>query len=762
MQRRFLSQLRNQWWGVPLILPALLMPLAGMLSPVVLAGHHEVYLLYLPLTLCYAFLFTYDWKALPGLLVALLLRYYLQSEGDLLQSAAIVGVFMFSLIFSWGGYRWNTQRHWLIAFDTIATARQRFIWTTLIGSVLFILGNLIFSALGLFAEGTGMILVDPVTLHTLINFQALLMASLACKHFCYYLIRSIRQPRFARRLWRKIQLTLQDVSGKELWIWFFCTAFLCTLLASPLLNITSLFTSDYSLSLVMFLMLYSAVRFGAQFTSISWAIVLLFLCQFHDGFIRHVEFEHQLAVVSSILTIFSLMVLVAAVLNARQRYLYKKSREISFIDPLLGLPNLRALTRDVAQHSQSTLCFLLLPSLEVVNRNYGLQASMTYKQKLAEALFADMLPGEAVYQFPAEALILRLNYESGEQRLQQIAQRLQTFCFNWDELPLNTVAGIGYCVVRPPVEDFYHLLGHLNAAAERSLYSGRPQNALVGASPASGEIKRKLAALHTLQQALEENDFLLQLQPVAGMRREHFYAVQVLLKAPQGEGEPIALNQHSGYSAIIHEFGLACQIDLWVLEQVCRFIQKQNADLPGMRFAVGLFFSTWCSASLVTVIRDLLRQYQIEPFQLMLEVVETARLEETASFTTNINELRRLGCYVIRGRFAIGGDYHTDLRTINTDMLRIDTDLVRNVLDSDLDYQLIGLCCQIARMRRIATVAEAVDSKATWQALQELGVDYVQGAYVGQAMPMNALPETDRLASLPTRPAATEPEPLVG
>ena len=69
-----LRRFRRSWWGMPLWLALLLMPLSGSLSVRLSLPDGPVYLLFLPITLTVALLMVFDWAALPGITLALLWR----------------------------------------------------------------------------------------------------------------------------------------------------------------------------------------------------------------------------------------------------------------------------------------------------------------------------------------------------------------------------------------------------------------------------------------------------------------------------------------------------------------------------------------------------------------------------------------------------------------------------------------------------------------------------------------------------------------
>jgi EAL domain-containing protein (putative c-di-GMP-specific phosphodiesterase class I) len=73
------------------------------------------------------------------------------------------------------------------------------------------------------------------------------------------------------------------------------------------------------------------------------------------------------------------------------------------------------------------------------------------------------------------------------------------------------------------------------------------------------------------------------------------------------------------------------------------------------------------------------------------------------------------------------------------DMLKIDGSFVRDMLTSAVDFQVIASICKVARMKRLTIVAEYVESMEQLVALKGVGVDYMQGYFVGEPQPLVTL-----------------------
>jgi GGDEF domain-containing protein len=98
-----------------------------------------------------------------------------------------------------------------------------------------------------------------------------------------------------------------------------------------------------------------------------------------------------------------------AMLATQQRLIHARVRRMAFLDPVVHMPNLRALSRSLDSSMWSVLCFLRIPELELLGRHYGVMLRIQYKQKLAEHLGDLLQPNEAVHHLAGHDLVLRLN-----------------------------------------------------------------------------------------------------------------------------------------------------------------------------------------------------------------------------------------------------------------------------------------------------------------------------------------------------------------
>ena len=677
----------------------------------------------------------FGFAALPGILLALFLRYY--PDTSVFETIAVICHFIVPLIISWGGYRVFAPRRNMVAYGDIRLMSQRIFWQVLCPSTLFLVLFQFAVYLGIYESRQSLAGLNPLSIHTLINYQGLLVGGLTGVPLSYLLIRVIRHPRYLKRLASQIRAQIdKKVTVAEFILWGAALASLLCLLLFPMSDNSSIFSTNYTLSLLMPLMLWGSMRFGYKLISIVWTPVLMVAIHYFYRYIPLGQgYDVQLAITSSSYLVFSFVVIYMAMLATRQREITRHASRLAFLDPMVHMPNLRALSRSLAKSPWSALCMLRVPELEVLGRNYGVLLRIQYKQKLAEWLNGSLQQNECVYQLSGHDLAIRLNTESHAARIEALDEHIKQFRFIWDGMPLQPQVGISYCCVRSPVNHLYLLLGELSIIADLSLSTNHPESLQQrGAANLQRSLKDKVAMMNRLQRALDHNEFQLVAQRVQGIRGDHYH--EILLRMQSENGALIAPDK---FLPVAQEFGLSSRVDLWVLERTLQFMAEHRDRLRGKRFAINLSPSTLCRSHFPVEVHRLLKKYSIEAWQLIFEITECSGFGSADLLNQIVKQLQKMGCRIAIDDFGTGYASYARLKSVDADILKIDGSFIRNIADNSLDYQIVASICHLARMKKMLVVAEFVESEAIRSAVDSLGIDYLQGYLIGKPEALETL-----------------------
>lgn len=726
---------KNKWWLLPLILPVVLLPLAVMGNVYSHMDGMRIVLFYLPPALMASLLVIFGWGAIPGIVAALLLH-YLPMRGA---TDAFVSVFHYlvPLTISYGGYRIFAPYRNKVIFGTTHLTAIRMFWLVFCNSSLFLFFYQIAIFFSFYDSQVNLLGVNPFTVSTLINYQGLLVGSLTGLPVFYMLIRIIRNPPYLRALFSQMHLQFDPkIRRGEIALWLMLVVLLVVLLLVPSQETGTIFNTNYTFTLLLPVMIWGAMRFGYLFIIITWTLMMLLLSHYYYRYLpHHSGYDLQLAITSSCYAVFSLTIFVMAIVTTRQRMIYEKVQRMAFIDPVLQMPNLRALSRDLQHHAGSVLCLLRFPELELLGRNYGVLVRINYKQQLSTWLRDVLRPQEETYHLSGHELALRLVGETDVDRIDAIEQRILAFRFLWDGMPLQLQAGISYCYIRNPVSHLPLMLGELSAMADFSLNTHHPESLqLQGSRHIQRAIKDKVEMMNRLQHALDEGRFELLAQPIQGIRGDRYY--EVLVRMLGDDGLRIMPDD---FLPIAHEFGLSSRIDLWVIEQTLRFVQRQRERMPGLRLAINLSPASVCRTQLPGEVKQLLKRYSIEPWQLVFEVTESPSMTNVEQANQTLRILQFMGCRVAIDDFGTGYASYARLKEMHADIMKIDGSFIRNILSSSLDYQIVESLCQLARMKKMQVVAEYVETEEVREAVTRLGIDYMQGYLIGSPQPLESI-----------------------
>ncbi|RSK63806.1 EAL domain-containing protein [Enterobacter huaxiensis] len=732
-----LTRNKDRWWALPLILPVALLPVISLANTLTLLGDGIAALYYLPLSFLLSLMMFFGVEALPGIVLSLFFRYY-PSVG-MFETVAGIMHFIIPLVLSWGGYRVFAPRRNMTAYGDIRLMGQRIFWQAFCPATLFLVLFQFAVYLGVYESRQSLAGLNPMNIRTLINYQALLVSGLTGVPLSYLLIRVVRHPRYIRSLISQIRAQVdKKVSAVEFLVWFIALGGMLSLLLLPMNENSSIFSTNYTLSLLMPVMLWGAMRFGYKLMSIIWTPVLLVSIHYFYRYIPvNQGYDIQLAITSSSYLVFSFVVIYLSMLATRQRAVNIRSRRLALLDPVVHMPNLRALSRDLAKNPWSALCLLRIPELEVLGRNYGVLLRIQYKQQLAQWINGTLQPNERVYHLTGYDLAVRLNAESHQQRIDTLDEHIKQFRFVWDGMPLQPQVGLSYCYVRSPVNHLYLVLGELGVIADLSLSTNHPENLQQrGAVHLQRSLKDKVAMMSRLQTALEQNAFTLMIQPIRGLRGDSYH--EVLLRMPDMKGVLISPDQ---FLPVAQEFGLSSRVDLWVIERTLSFLAEHRQRLPGQRFAINLAPSTVCRAQLPLDVSRLLTKYGIEAWQLIFEVTESTTFGNAELAVQTLRQLQKMGVRIAIDDFGTGYASYARLKSVDADILKIDGSFIRNIVSNSLDYQIVASICHLARMKKMLVVAEYVETEEIRSAVHALGIDYIQGYLVGMPVEMETLLE---------------------
>lgn len=243
---------------------------------------------------------------------------------------------------------------------------------------------------------------------------------------------------------------------------------------------------------------------------------------------------------------------------------------------------------------------------------------------------------------------------------------------------------------------------------------------------------------HTLKESarfamiVRERAFEVHFQPIVDLRTRVVQHHEVLARFASGDT--------AGMIRMAEELDMIRAFDLAVLEKALRALQKPGAGLVKLAINVS-------GASLVDddYVEALLKRTSLKPDdrrRLMVEVTETAALEDIGAVGARLKRLRDAGIKLCIDDFGSGAASYEYLRRLPVDVVKLDGQLTRSIEDERTRTMLAHLV-ELCRTLSVKIVAEQIETQAASDALAALGVDLGQGWLWAKAgpEPITVIPE---------------------
>lgn len=280
------------------------------------------------------------------------------------------------------------------------------------------------------------------------------------------------------------------------------------------------------------------------------------------------------------------------------------------------------------------------------------------------------------------------------------------------------------------------------AAAEDSLTSAKAQGpgGFASHKPNLQEIatrKNNLAVAEQLALALREDRLCLAFQPIVSASAPHscaFYECLARLVDRRGQLVPAAT-----FMPVAEKLGFVRLIDRRVLTLAMRAL----ASNEHLRLSINVSPQSLYDASWHEKFQRLTNQYPDAAHRLIVEITESAAIQEPESAAERIASISGRGCAIALDDFGAGYTSFRHFKTMRFDIVKIDGGFVRNITRSQDDQVFVRALAQLARHFEMLVVAEMVEDQASADLLATLGADCLQGYHFGkpELMPDTTLPE---------------------
>ncbi|HEY6898127.1 MAG TPA: EAL domain-containing protein [Rhodocyclaceae bacterium] len=424
-------------------------------------------------------------------------------------------------------------------------------------------------------------------------------------------------------------------------------------------------------------------------------------------------------------------------------------------DHLTGLPNrrmleeraLRATGNDRRRPQAMALLLLDLDRFKLVNDTLGHHVGDKLLIEVARRLTACVRTSDTVVRVGGDEFVVLIEDMDDRETIAHLADKVQEALSQpvlVEGNTLHTPPSIGIALYPDDGSDIETLLRNADTAMYRVKTNGRNGWAFFTAAMTE-EVRERLSLEADLRRALPNRELLLHFQPQFDQGRiTATWEALLRWNHPQ-----LGLLPPERFIALAEETGLIVPIGHWVLREACRTLKDWEAQGMGLcRVAVNLSARQFGTPHLLDSIRDALRDFQLQPEQLELEITESLLMDRGEATLGTLKALKEIGVSLTLDDFGTGYSSLGYLKSFCVDRLKIDRSFVRDIEQDPEDAAIVKAVISLAQALNLEVVAEGVETENQRSFLRAQGCHTTQGFLDARPMPAHSVAEY--LARRPT------------
>jgi len=226
------------------------------------------------------------------------------------------------------------------------------------------------------------------------------------------------------------------------------------------------------------------------------------------------------------------------------------------------------------------------------------------------------------------------------------------------------------------------------------------------------------------------------------------YQAQISIKTGRLTGVKAQVNwQHPQHGLIAPELfiplaetnGLIAEMTAKIIKLAAEQTLRWKSQKIILKVSVNILAENITSLSMPEQLSRILELRNLDPSMLTLEVTESALMGELVTSLDILTRLRMRGVELSIGDFGTGHSSLSLLYRMPFTELKIDSSFVTNMSRDKEAQGIVRTCIKLGHELNMSVVAEGVESKETFDLINDMNCDIAQGSFIADFMPAEDL-----------------------
>lgn len=404
--------------------------------------------------------------------------------------------------------------------------------------------------------------------------------------------------------------------------------------------------------------------------------------------------------------------------------------ELAYYDVLTKLPNrlhFQQYVRNLIQQKRENpfaILFIDINQFKQINGTLGHDAGDTLL-KMAATKLSDIRNNEKeVFRLGGDEFVIVHCFDDKSELMSTVNSVLDKFNDSISVLNQMFYVTVSVGVSVYPIDG--NNLDTLVKSADLAMYKSKA----IGGNVAQffdetmrDKFQRRVEIENRLRVAVELGTFEQYYQPK--VRDRQVVSMEALIR---WYDQTLGLISPGYFIPIAEEMGLVTKIDEWSLNQACRQIKRwQDLGYRKIPVSVNISAKFFQQDSLIELVKKTLRETELEPRYLKLEITESVFIQKPKRVAKVIDHLKQLGVQISIDDFGKGYSSLYLLMQLPIDEIKIDRVFIQNIDQDEKKAFIVKSICDIAHGLKLNIVAEGVETENERALLNQMGCDEIQG-----------------------------------
>ncbi len=407
------------------------------------------------------------------------------------------------------------------------------------------------------------------------------------------------------------------------------------------------------------------------------------------------------------------------------------------LDPVTGIGNESALgiqlKNRLNHRTDMAIITINIHKFHHINTVFGMENSDGLLREIGKYLFQLGGKFHVFHNSGNTFTVLADTQEDTERILQGLKTRFrQEWVVQQNHIVVNTAV-----VVQHYPRDFERLpdyMGMRQMLMEEAKASGA-QTVIETDEAFIEKYRRRMQVEMAVGRAIQDRTFQVYYQPIYSLKERRIVSLEALVRLfdeelgfiPPDEFIPMAARDGN----IIH-------IGALVLEECCKFLSRHvlsNVSLGIRTVHVNVSTVQCLRQDLTEMIVPTLEKYHVPPSMITLEITERTAISTPERMQMYMKALGEMGVSFAMDDYGSGNSNCSYLIQFPFQEVKIDKDIVNAYFAKETARIVLENEIRTIQKLGIPLILEGIETKEQSEAMERLGVDYIQGYYYGRPMP---------------------------